>query len=335
MFRVVALVQGADGRTLRLDAPLVGRARPLQALVTAFDSAVDGRSFHLFTVLGAAGVGKSRLVRELAESLGDAARVLRGRCMPYGEGITYLPLLEALPGDAASALEPTDPGERLHPRVRGVLEDLARDRPLVLILDDLHWAEPAFLDLVEDVASTSREAPLLVVCLARPELIEHRPGSAAGCRTRARCCSSRWTSPTPSGSSITCSARPTCPMSVRAHIVSVGRGKPALRRGAARDPRRAGRAAGDRRPLDDGGDRHPRPASIQALIAARIDRLPDPERFVLELASIEGKRFTRTLVAGLAADERAAAARRTPRRTRPRPSSSGRAPTAISRSGTS
>ena len=97
VFRVVALVPGADGRTLRLDAPLVGRARPLQALVTAFDSAVDGRSCHLFTVLGAAGVGKSRLVRELAESLGDAARVLRGRCLPYGEGITYLPLLEALP----------------------------------------------------------------------------------------------------------------------------------------------------------------------------------------------------------------------------------------------
>ena len=304
-FRVVALVPGADGRTLRLDAPLVGRARPLQALVTAFDSAVDGRSCHLFTVLGAAGVGKSRLVRELAESLGDAAGVLRGRCLPYGEGITYLPLLESLPEAAGSALEPTDPAERLHPRVRSVLEELARDRPLVLILDDLHWAEPAFLDLVEDVASTSREASLLVVCLARPELLEHRPGFGGGMPNSSSLLlepldeadSERLVDQLLGASDL--------PDVVRAHIVSVAEGNPLFVEEllATLVERAVLRRTGGRWTTTE--TVIPVPASIQALIAARIDRLPDPERLVLELASIEGKRFTRTLVAALAADEHA------------------------------
>jgi len=303
-FRVVALVPGASGRTLRLDAPLVGRARQLEALERAFAAAVDGRSCHLFTVLGAAGVGKSRLVRELAERVGDAARVLRGRCLPYGEGITYLPLLEGLPDDVATELEPGEADEHLRRRIRAELEALARERPLVLVLDDLHWAEPALLDLVEDVASTSREAPLFVVCLARPELLEHRPAFGGGVPNASTVLleplddsdSERLVDHLLGASDL--------PEIVRAHIVSVAEGNPLFVEELLT-------MLVDRAVLQQLDGRWtttetviPVPGSVQALIAARIDRLPEGERLVLELASIEGKRFTRALVAGLAADER-------------------------------
>ena len=186
-----------------------------------------------------------------------------------------------------------------------MLEELARDRPLVLILDDLHWAEPAFLDLVEDVASTSREAPLLVVCLARPELLEHRPGFGGGMPNS----SSLLLEPLDEADSERLVdhllGASDLPDVVRAHIVSVAEGNPLFVEEllATLVERDVLRRTGGRWTTTE--TVIPVPASIQALIAARIDRLPDPERLVLELASIEGKRFTRTLVAGLAADERA------------------------------
>ena len=86
----------STGRVSRLDSPLVGRDRPLGTLTTVFGAAATDRACHLVTVLGAAGVGKSRLVREFAEELGDEASVVTGRCLPYGEGITYWPLAEVV-----------------------------------------------------------------------------------------------------------------------------------------------------------------------------------------------------------------------------------------------
>src|SRR5262249_32694655 len=139
---------------------------------------------HLFTVLGSAGVGKSRLAGELGAGLGGEARVLSGRCLSYGEGITYWPLEELFrEADAeeqlARALEPGR-AEETFLAVRRFLESLARERPLVCVLDDLHWAEPTFLDLVDHVADWSREAPIMLLCLARPELLEVRPAWGGG-----------------------------------------------------------------------------------------------------------------------------------------------------------
>jgi predicted ATPase len=172
---------------------MIGRQTELTRVRAAFDQAVHDRSCQLFTVLGAAGVGKSRLV---AESLQDIdARVVRGRCLSYGEGITYWPVidivrqLDTLPSDPAasaalrSLLGETDTGtsaEEIAWAIRKLVEEQARERPLVCVLDDLHWGEQTFFDLIEHVADLSRDAPILLLCMARPELLEKCPGWGGG-----------------------------------------------------------------------------------------------------------------------------------------------------------
>jgi predicted ATPase len=155
----------------------------------------------LFTLLGPAGVGKSRLVREFASGHANSATVLRGRCLSYGEGITFFPLAEIV--QEAAGVERTDDGatglsklaaladgvedwdrivalvagllswaelvtaEEAYWGVRKLFEHLASQGPLVLVFDDIHWAEPAFLDLIEYLSDWTRDAPLLLVCVAR------------------------------------------------------------------------------------------------------------------------------------------------------------------------
>jgi class 3 adenylate cyclase len=214
-FRLLSVTAGAPGHARRLDAPMVGRDHPLRLLHDTFEAAAVDRICHLVTVLGAAGVGKSRLLAEFLADVSQRATVLQGRCLSYGEGITYRPVTELLRAaagltdadgpDAARAklmavlaggeraeliadrlagllglAEPTDSPEELPWAVRRLLETLARDRPLVVVLDDLHWAEPTLLDLIEHLAEWSRDAPILLCCLARPELLETRPGWGGG-----------------------------------------------------------------------------------------------------------------------------------------------------------
>ena len=154
------------------------------------------------------GIGKSRLAHELASSLATEATVLTGHCLPYGEGITFWPLAEIvrqvagenpreglvqlLAGEedaevvaeriagAIGAVERASASEETFLAFRRLLEVLARERPLVLVLEDVHWAEPTLLDLVEHVADWTREAPVLLLCLARPELLEQRPAWGGG-----------------------------------------------------------------------------------------------------------------------------------------------------------
>ncbi len=190
--RLVAVDPLAPGVARRLDAALVGRTRELGILEGAWQRSLSERSCHLCTLLGMAGVGKSRLVAELVTRVGDAATVLRGRCLDYGEGITFWPLIEALKvlGErAAPVLEHLSGGgaavvQELFWEVRRLLDALALAHPVILHVDDLHWAQPVLFDLLENVADLSRGAPILLLCTARPEILEERPSWGGGSSTQ-------------------------------------------------------------------------------------------------------------------------------------------------------
>ena len=135
----------------------------------------------LVTVLGAAGLGKTRLAAELIAEIGERATVLEGRCLSYGEGITFWPLQQILLGlreRPAGAPEPERARgtEETFWAYRKLFEAIAKERPLVLVLEDIHWAEPTLLDLIEHIVEWTREAPMLIVCVARPDLLDERPG---------------------------------------------------------------------------------------------------------------------------------------------------------------
>jgi class 3 adenylate cyclase len=181
-YRLLRVIEGAVAAERRLDAPLVGRRDELQRVQAAFEDAVAERRCRLVTVFGPPGIGKSRLSREVALALVGDASVLTGRCLPYGEGITYWPLREIFSAmgadDELSAALGADIPDEVFWAVRKALEQRAREWPLALIVEDIHWAEPTLLDLIEHVHDWTRDAPVLVLCLSRPELRGERPGWA-------------------------------------------------------------------------------------------------------------------------------------------------------------
>jgi len=172
-------------------------------LRSVLSQSVADCSCQLFTVLGAAGVGKSRLVSEFLTGL-ESVTVARGRCLPYGEGITYWPVVEVLKQllgqDSGSrladlGLDDTVSGavrallgetsavtsvDEIAWSVRKLLEAIATTGPVVVVFDDIHWGEEAFLNLIDHVADLSRDAPILVLCIARPELLDGRPNWGGG-----------------------------------------------------------------------------------------------------------------------------------------------------------
>ena len=278
-----------------LDAPershasrFVGRERELRSLAEAWDRALDQTRCELVTVVGDAGVGKSRLVAEALE--GVEARVVRGRCLPYGEGITYWPVVEVvkqlavLPSDpvAAAAISSllgesgvATSADEIAWAFRKLLEDQA---PLVVVFDDIQWGEETFLDLVESTALLSASAPLLLVCMARPELVDRRPSWSGTVRLE----------PLPAE---------------QADALIGDRVSDELRD-------RIARAAGGN-PLfiaemlamtaEDAEIEVP--PTLKALLAARLDQLEEAERRVLERGSVEGEIFHRGGVQALAPEE--------------------------------
>jgi DNA-binding SARP family transcriptional activator len=293
-YRLVELLPDVHGRALRLDSPMVGRRRQLATLSSAFENAVAERELYLFTVLGEAGVGKSRLVRELVDGLGDVATVLQGRCLPYGEGVTFWPLVEAT--------RHLDLAEITVDGVRGLFERLAREQPLVVVLDDLQWAEASLLDFVEQVVESAQEAPMLIVCIARPELLDGRPTWGGGKRRAGSLVLEALSEAESERLIDNLLGESDLPDPVRDHIVRAGEGNPLfveellatlVERNVLQ--RRAGRWTTTELPTLSV------PPTIQALVAARIDRLPDEERTVLELAAVAGKVFDAGVVADLAA----------------------------------
>jgi class 3 adenylate cyclase/tetratricopeptide (TPR) repeat protein len=302
-FRVAEVVAGAPAFTRRIDAPFVGRGRELETLEAAFAAAVERRVAQLATIVGPPGIGKSRLARELLQRID--ARVLVGRCLSYGEGITYWPLAEIVSqlgdlglvlrgeeadlaayriGAALGTVESSVSPEEIAWGFRKLLEALARERPLIVVVDDIHWAEPALLDLIESIATFAQDAPLLLLCMARGELFEQRPS---------------WTAPRPNATLVTLEPLfgdevewlveqlGSLSGAVKGRIVEAAEGNPLFVEQLV-----AMRA-------ESGDEEFEIPPTLQALLAARIDRLADEERAVVARGSVEGRLFHRSAVAEL------------------------------------
>jgi class 3 adenylate cyclase/tetratricopeptide (TPR) repeat protein len=295
--RLVEVVDDAAPIARNLSAPLVGRERERQRLWRAFEDAVADRTCQLFTLLGPAGMGKSRLVADFLERVGAEADVLRGRCLSYGEGITYWPLVEMLVRlgiDPESVVVSTPAETRV--AFRKLLETRAVERPQVAVIDDLQWAEPEFVDLVEHVADLSRDAPIFLLCIARNELLDARPDWGGGKLNATSLLLE------PLGAH-------DCEALIENLLGEGDLGSDARERITAASGGNAlfveemvamVRESGD-------GDRLAVPPTITALLQARIDAL-DPElRVVLERAAIEGEVFHVGAVADLVPDAARAA----------------------------
>jgi class 3 adenylate cyclase/tetratricopeptide (TPR) repeat protein len=211
-WRLVEVIANAPGWSRRLDSPLVDRERELTQLEGAFLRVADTGTCELATVMAPAGVGKSRLTAELLSRLRSHATVLQGRCLPYGEGITFWPIVTLLK-DAVGIRERESEREtrrkirelladnaddsdvvcdalapllglgslsagiqEIYWAVRKLLESLGGRRPLIVVFDDIHWGEATFLDLVEYLGDWITSSPVLLLCQARPELLDVRPG---------------------------------------------------------------------------------------------------------------------------------------------------------------
>jgi class 3 adenylate cyclase/tetratricopeptide (TPR) repeat protein len=308
-WRLLDVIAGAHGYARRLDAPFVGRQAELVALEHELDRAVAERTCRLCTVVGEPGIGKSRLVGELLASASGRARVVVGRCLSYGEGITYWPLAEIvrevagtepktrlqelLAGDEeaglvaeriAAAVGAASAGtaapEETYWAFRRLFEALAGDRPLIVVIEDVHWAEPTLLDLLEYVAGFSASAPILLLCIARPDLLELRPS---------------WAAPRPNA--ILVSLQP-LPEEASRELVQRLTGQDAERviQAAEGNPLFVEQLVAMR--TEDDGEVAV-PPTLQALLAARIDRLEPDERAAVERAAVEGRSFHRGAVAEL------------------------------------
>jgi class 3 adenylate cyclase/tetratricopeptide (TPR) repeat protein len=267
----------------------VGRERELEQLAEAWDRALGGPRCELVTVVGDPGVGKSRLV---AEGLAQMeARVVRGRCLSYGEGITYWPVVEVvkqvdgLPSDELAAnairslLGESDLVSGTDEIAWGFRKLLEEQAPLVVCFDDIQWGEETFLDLVESTALLSAGAPLLLVCMARPELLDRRPGWPATLRLEPLAAEE---AETLVGDAVS--------EDVRQQIVRASGGNPLFLTEMVELN-------------DETGGEVEVPPTLRALLTARLDQLDESERKVLERGAIEGELFHRGTVQALAPEE--------------------------------
>jgi DNA-binding SARP family transcriptional activator len=286
-YRLVEIAPVAPAFEQRQDAKLVGRKRELATLRRSLKRAVDNSAARVAVVVGSPGVGKSRLAAELT-SRAKGVTTLWGRCLSYGEGITYWPLREALAQTdesdernavlAALDAETPPPAPELAWLFRRFCEASARERPLVLVFDDVHWAEPTFLELVEHLADKGT-GPIAVVCLARDELVEERPsfleGRANLDRLMLDALSAEETDALLDGLGGT-----VLESDQRARIVETAEGNPLFIEQLLALA------------LEGGLAERALPETVQALLAARLDRLGPGERAVLERGAVVGKEFT-------------------------------------------
>jgi class 3 adenylate cyclase/predicted ATPase len=306
-WRLMAVLEGVPPFPRRLDTPLVGRVEELGRLREELTTTLKERRCRLATIVGPAGIGKSRLGNELLREAGEGATALVGRCLPYGEGVTYWPLrgivlgavghlsaeriaerlegatdterIATLVAGAIGAAEAPSASEETFWAVRRFLEHLARERPLIIGLDELQWAEPTLLDLIEYLVGWTTDAPILLVGLGRAELTERRPAWPVT------------VSLTPLSSAETEELANVlgAPPDDRSRITEAAEGNPLFLEQLVA--------------LEEEGRAEAIPPSIHAILAARLDRLEPDERQVLERAAVIGREFTRGAVSALSGDE--------------------------------
>ncbi|HWC41251.1 MAG TPA: AAA family ATPase, partial [Actinomycetota bacterium] len=334
VWRLLEVLPDRPGRARRPMAPMVGRAREQELLRHLFERAAAEGTCHLVSVLGSAGVGKSRLVDEFVAGLADQATVLRGHCPAFGDSITLWPMVEVV--RQAAGIAPDDSAKQARARlgellggeergtlvtqriaqllglgrdtglpedtfwaVQRLLETLARRQPLVLVIDDLQWADPILLDGLEHVAEYA-DAPLVLLCMARPDELFARRAHWPGGKANAL--------------SFTLSALPEregeqlvvhllggdrVDQAVQAHVSEWAQGFPLLVEELVSSLREEGRlqSAGGRWTLaaesGEAAERRARevPTSIHALLLARLDRLGARGRALVEPASVVGQQF--------------------------------------------
>jgi tetratricopeptide (TPR) repeat protein len=311
-YRPIAALEGRAA-VAGISAPFVGRDAEIDLLQNMLERTLRDRRPHVFTVYGEPGVGKSRLIREFLAGA-EGVTILSGRALPYGEGVTYWPLAEMV--KAAAGISDDDPietakeklleccgeeaiaellglasgvlesveGERGQPEIawaaREFVDELADVQPLILVFEDIHWAEEPLLELIDHLAQWVRDRALLIICLARPELLDIRPDWGGG-RIRSTAIELE---PLPrTESELLADALledAELPPSVRATLLDKTEGNPLF----VEETVRMVLETGD-------GSYHRIPDTLQALIGARIDRLPQTERTLLQRASVIGRVF--------------------------------------------
>jgi class 3 adenylate cyclase/predicted ATPase len=331
-YRLTEVRERAEGFERRSDAPMIGRENEMAELRAVIAEAIEVRACRMVTVVGDAGLGKSRLIAEFTAEQAEAATVIRGRCLPYGEGITFWPLREAV-RDAA-LIDPNESPDLALPKLnqlvpdaevagrlasaiglsvenypvseitwaaRKFLEGLATGRPVVMVIDDVQWASPTFLELIGSLIETVTDASVLLLCTSRPNLLEAHPDWATD-GTNRRIVLEPLTEADAGRVVQALLGDAGIPEKVQARIAQGASGNPLfveqllsmlIDQGRLLHSDGSWQVVGDLSQLDV-------PPTIQALLAARIDLLESGERAVIEPASVIGQTFARAAVTELA-----------------------------------
>jgi DNA-binding SARP family transcriptional activator len=300
-WRLLELEPGDASQLVSAGTAFVGREQEMEGLRTAYARAASGRSCNAVTVVGPPGIGKSRLVQELVAEIDEQATVLVGRCPSYGDGVTYRPLAEIVRqvggSDPRKRVEELFTGDERAARlvlgaiglaqspaqteetfwaVRRLLERLARDQPLAVIVEDVHWAEPTLLDLLDYLVAFSDGHPILLVCLARPEFLEARPNWVAPLPNRSLLILDRLSD----GQALALvegAGSGELGSDTAASIVRMAEGNPLFLEQLVAVGAENGRSA--------------LPSTIQTVLAARIEHLEPGARAALEHGSVQGQAF--------------------------------------------
>ncbi len=274
-FRLESVDPAATAIARRDDTPFVGQRRELERLQSVYRQAASS-GVRLVTIVGDSGIGKSRLAGELVRSLEGEAAVVVASCPPYGEGTTFSPLREALKqaGRDEDLLEGSS--YEVFAATRNLFEELARERPVLAVFDDVHWAEETLLDLIEHLSVRLSTVPVLLLCLARPELAERRPQWLA--RPEATLALVALSTVDSNGLLDALAA----PAGQRERIAELAEGNPLFIEQLAAFACEEGENITETIGL--GG-------SIRGVLHARLDRLDLEERAVLERAAVIGRSF--------------------------------------------
>jgi DNA-binding SARP family transcriptional activator len=297
-WRLLEVIEGAPAIRRRLEASLVGRRGELGELQGAFNEMCTDSRCRLVVIAGEPGIGKTRLAREFVSEVSQQATVLVGRCASYGHGATWLPLREILGAaggetpEALSSLLSAEPdAELVAGRVLGAVgftgepaaleatnwafrrlfEALAKRRPLVLVFEDAHWAEPTLLDLIEHLR-VQASGPILILCLTRPELLESRVEWGQEALTLMALRKAEV-------GTLVDSLGPKLESGDRARVVEIAEGNPLFAEQLVVHAEEEG-----------AGSLELAPPSIEALLTSRLDLLSTEERALLQEAAVVGRR---------------------------------------------